>query len=184
MGVNFYSWVNMTMSMEFFNTYTYTIMFSFIPFDITPYTQMITWMRPEYSIMTGKPWDFRVSAWYDMHFLWVVATAQEKFKILIKSFVDAIKNNDAQYTYPYDVNNWMYDSSATHAYEDPIWQFKPLEMFVYDTVPDLGKYFGTHNFFSWWVMSNTSTGPNTTEEYQEKEDEIFAEPEHDPSMMM
>lgn len=46
-GFRVYSWANVSMKVEFFSQYSWQVMFSIVPFDVTPYTQKFMWVRPE-----------------------------------------------------------------------------------------------------------------------------------------
>lgn len=68
-GVRFYSWANVSMKFEFFEQYSWQVMLSFIPYDITPYTQKFMWVRPEQISNVGY-WDMEISSNRDVHGLW------------------------------------------------------------------------------------------------------------------
>ena len=46
-GLQVYSYANLTLGMEYFDTYQHQMMFSVIPLQIVPYTQSASWIRPE-----------------------------------------------------------------------------------------------------------------------------------------
>jgi hypothetical protein len=46
-GVEIYSYANLTIGTEYFESYKHQIMFGLIPLDVTPYSQSVSWVRPE-----------------------------------------------------------------------------------------------------------------------------------------
>lgn len=163
--------------------YSWQVMISFIPFDFTPYTQMFTWMRPEAAIRR-MTWDMRISASWDFHQFWLVFTVQEKLKVLQKSFVDNIQQGDSYKIYPSALSDFKYDSGATSDFEDPMWTVKPIEM-IFDLTEPWWIWYGTHNYFQYWLVGNDFYGPlDPLEPTNDPISEVNAMAEDDPASIL
>jgi hypothetical protein len=134
-GFEINSHANATFVLELFNMYSWSCMLSFIPFDATPYTQTVTWWRPEdyiFQMMSSSSysytpnWDLRFSGSYDFHALWFQATVTENYKTVSKSFYDWSQSTSYNLA-PQWQGDWAYDPNTVRAYEDTIWQWKPLD---------------------------------------------------------
>lgn len=149
-GFNIYSWANATLQFEFMSQYHFTVMLSFIPFDVTPFTQRFTWLRPD-RISNSKPWDFRVSGSRDVHGFWGITTWSEKFKTMEKSFVDYFLDMSNYQPYPTSLNDLQYDEWYQMDYEDAYFNFKPMETWAPLSEPWL-VWYGEHEYYGYWFL--------------------------------
>lgn len=131
-------------------------MFSFIPFDITPYTQRITWVRPD-RLIAGEPFDIRVSGSREVIFFWFTTTFQEKFKTLEKSFVDYFLDMSNYKPYPADIADLKYDRYYQMDYEDYYFSYKPIEQLL-DVSQSWLQWYGSHEYYGYWFLDKYAQG--------------------------
>jgi hypothetical protein len=81
-----YSYVNATFTMEFFQSYYNTYQFSFIPYDIEPYSQSIDVVRP----MSGQQTDAVTYGSYNIQAGEIITTVFQNTKACGASFIDVI----------------------------------------------------------------------------------------------
>jgi hypothetical protein len=152
-GVNLFSWVNVTLNVEVWEQWKGSVMFSLIPFDITPYTQRLVWVRPERVFVDGKNFDFGVGAWRDSKLFWFVTTFTEGFKTTQKSFVDYLQNTDSYKPYPENHSDFKYDDEwYTRIYEDHYFNWKPVDTNL--ATKDYMSWYGKHTYYTQWTMGN------------------------------
>ena len=104
--------------MEYFETYKHQYMFSFIPVDIIPYTQSISWERREAKEHS------QVDTWGSRQITIAkfVTTYTENVKTCGGSFVDTVTTGNPDNLKP----TCAYDPATETNYEDSHWKWEPL----------------------------------------------------------
>lgn len=113
-GFEIYSFANVTLSMEYFKTYKNSYTFSFIPFDVYPYKQHVTYNNPE----SGEGNEVRSSGTYEIHLLKFETTVRENTKTCRSSFINAVDEGAAELKPTCD-----YDATKESQYVDPFWKY-------------------------------------------------------------
>lgn len=117
-GFEVYSYANLMFEMEYFETYKHHYMFTFIPLNIVPYTQTVSWMRPE--AKNGQSVDATGSR--DITLLKFYTTYTENTKTCGASILDAIMDADMSELKP----TCAYDATTETSYVDTYWTYEPL----------------------------------------------------------
>lgn len=117
-GASIYSYANLTVGMEYFNSYKNQYMFSLIPLEVTPYTQTVNWMRPE--AKNGQ--SVNAFGGRTLTLAKFTTTYTENVKTCGASFVDAAVAMDASTLAP----TCAYDKNTETNYEDSYWKYEPL----------------------------------------------------------
>jgi hypothetical protein len=156
-GINFNSHVNATVKFHFLDLMFCQVMFSFVPIDITPYSQVIIMNRPEDYILSGKPLEFTLQGTYDVHGLIFMTTITENFRLLEKSFYDFFIDMSNYKLYPTAIQDMVYDLTYEKNWEDPIWRFDPVPKYVQPNT-DIMKWWGPHQYWSYSIINGQYTG--------------------------
>ena len=117
-GLEIYSYVDITVKHEFFETYYNQYMFSFIPVEYTPYTQSVSYYRPEAEM--GQSVEAYGTS--EITLLKFYTTYTENAKTCGASFVDAAMNMDMADLAPV----CAYDETKATSYVDTYWAYEPL----------------------------------------------------------
>ena len=118
-GLEIYSYANLTLGMEFFDSYKHQMMFSVIPLHVVPYSQSVSWMRPEDK--NGQSVSFMGDR--QIHILKLTTTITENVKTCGASFYDTVQKMDVKTLAPV----CAYDSTTETNYEDNYWKYEPLK---------------------------------------------------------
>ena len=113
-GVEAYSWINVTITQEFFQFYKQSMMISVIPFRIVPYQQEFFWTRP----VSSFKFTIGTRAFRNIMLAQALTTIYINAKTCVQSEVDWMRSGTTSFTY---ANNCAYDDTQAAMYEDPYW---------------------------------------------------------------
>jgi len=128
-GVQGYSWLNLTLNVEWFQYYSQQIMLSVVPFTIVPYQQEWYFVRP----ITKMRFTMGVRAWRKVTLAKVLTTYTENAKSCAWSLLDQMRGAA---TWTWDSSNCNYDMTQQVNYEDAYWNYDYL-----------AKYYSTSNWY-------------------------------------
>jgi hypothetical protein len=152
-GINFNTHVNATAKVTFFDICFCQIMVSFVPIDITPYTQVIIITRPEDYILKSTPFEITLQGTYDVHGLILMTTFTENFRLLEKSIIDFAMDMSNYKPYPTAIQDLVFDPTFEKNWEDPIWRFDPVPQFLVPATGDVFKWWGPHQYYSYKIFA-------------------------------
>ncbi len=157
--------------MEAFGLYKWSPLLTITFFDITPYKQIISWYRPEYTLMetvfdsaNSVPdfWDLHFAATYSVSLLQLTAEFKEEAKTLKYSIMDLILNPTTYQPYPKSLDSILTDATYSDA---SIWVNKILGINFFKLFGlDLSawKYYGKEKY--WYRFSLLNEANNAKDD--------------------
>jgi hypothetical protein len=154
-GFRIYSDAVVTLQMEFFSHYIWSATWTLSLFDIQPYTQKFTWVRPS-TDLSMDTWDFRVSSTRWVYILPMSLAYTEWLSTLNKSIVDYIMDTSSYTPYPTSLDDIAYDDDYVMYYEEPFFAIDVIEDYLISYLDDPWwmNWYGYHENYGCWVLQN------------------------------
>ena len=146
-GLRAWSNFTTTCSFEILQAYSYELKLTFALFDITPFKQMIQYVRPEFVFSGMTQWDAIFQGLYSFRVLFMESGIKENVKTGKFSFVDWFKDITNAYPYPTKGDNFVYNLKYQANYKSPDWKFSLLDLFVDAKKSPALKWYGKDKFW-------------------------------------
>lgn len=151
-------WANLTTYCEFeiFEAYTVGIENVFTLFDITPYEQVVRYIKTEF-VNNGEvaAWDAAIEGLFTVKALELETNIYQNVKTMTFSFYDFFDNiDDSDYIpFPDEKDDFAFDDDYETSYTDPYWTHNFLDIFFgTDDLPFFGE---DRVWFSMYVVDKT-----------------------------
>ena len=139
-GLEVYSYLSATLSATLFNTYAWTGEVEFVPAEIVPYQQTISWKRLEND---DDGTMFSHAGMRSIELLQLTTTFTENAKTFERSFVDWFDDMDNYNILPHK-SDWIIDEDNESEYDDAYWN---LDVF-HKLVDETPSWYGAHNYYT------------------------------------
>lgn len=148
-GFEVYADFTVDLAFTIFDVYEWAIEIELVILDLTPYTQQISWTRPN-DWMNGD-FDIRISAWYDVALFALEVTYVEDAKTTEVSLMDYI-DDSSMYTWYPDSSN--FDFYSEQDWDDYLLSIDVIEEYILPAIDSstLDEFYGMHEWYGCWLF--------------------------------
>lgn len=145
--------INVVFDIEVAKLYHYTLNLALNPITITPYQQVITWVRPE-SVAMGIPFDIQLKGNRNIAFMTMTTKTTNNFALpsqsLVTWLIDGFSAGNWYVPIPYEYpTDFVFNGSPTTS-TDPIFSFDLIgKLFDPANNPILAPWYGAGSYYTW-----------------------------------